>query len=146
MNAEYERRKEDFMWWFSAAKEYYKDAAFNKFRKSNYNSQYLLQHAVEFTLKAAIRTFADRHIITKNNVTLLRTCRRFIPDLYLLFPLDSTKDRRLFYFLKPSFELQRGSPELIAGTDDLVILFDRVKALQNIVESVCLERIEKFKP
>ncbi len=64
------------------------------------------------------------------------------PRLASAWPRGTRVDRRRFELLKRAYVEARYSPSYEISTDDLNALADSVKLLRDVVESLCVERLE----
>ncbi|WP_448662850.1 hypothetical protein ACG3SL_19785 [Sphingomonas sp. CJ20] len=67
------------------------------------------------------------------------------PRLIDAWPRTSRVDRRRFELLKRAYVEARYSPSYEIGVDDLDALAGSVKRLRDIVENVCLERLDELR-
>jgi len=112
---------------------YRKHAAFN------------LHQAAE-TAYACVLLVLTLYFPRSHNIKFLRSlAEQQDARLIEAWPRDSRVDRRRFELLKRAYVDARYSPNYEIGTDDLEVLAASVRRLREIVEVVCLERLEALR-
>lgn len=89
-----------------------------------------------FTLKKS-----KQHNLSK----LLDSNRKYVEDLFLVFPRNTKEEKRLFTLLRLAYVEGRYNPKFVVTPEDIEILTSKVELFRDITEKVCKAQIEKFR-
>jgi predicted nucleotidyltransferase/HEPN domain-containing protein len=114
----------------AAGKGYLKPAAFDLHQTTEY-----LYHCV-----LLVGTFYTPHV---HNLGFLRTQAERVDDrLVTAWPTENRRERGMFEKLKDAYVKARYSKHYRISEDELAWLAARIEQLGNVVQAICLERIE----
>jgi len=117
---------------FDVAQGYSKDAAFDLHQTTE-----RLYHTV-----LLVCTFYTPHV---HNLGFLRTqAERLDRRLAFVWPKDTRKERAMFEKLKDAYVKARYSKHYRISTDELAWLSERVEELGQVVQAICMERIDEL--
>jgi predicted nucleotidyltransferase/HEPN domain-containing protein len=134
--------KEYFDRWHESADEFSTLARFAEQEGLANNTAFLLHQAVEnnYICFLLVRTL---YFPRSHNIKFLRSLAEDKePRLVEAWPRETKQDRARFERLKRAYVEARYSASYAITEDDLAWLGERVAALRDLVEAVCLEQIE----
>jgi predicted nucleotidyltransferase/HEPN domain-containing protein len=134
--------KEYFEHWLPSAAEFYDNFTFNLSRERLSNAAFQLHQTAErlYICFLLVRTL---YFPRSHNIKFLRSLAEDKePRLVEAWPRETKQDRARFERLKRAYVEARYSASYAITEDDLAWLGERVAALRDLVETVCLERIE----
>jgi predicted nucleotidyltransferase/HEPN domain-containing protein len=134
--------KEYWTKWFPSAEAFDASAEFLVERGNLAEAAFNLHQATErlYHCVLLVCTFYTPHV---HNLAFLRTqAERVDRRLIYVWPTDSRKDRALFEKLKEAYVKARYSKHYLISKDELAWLGERVEELGQMVQVICLERIE----
>ena len=130
--------------WFISAKEFVEVAAFCLERRQLKIGAFNLHQATERTYNAIILVETGYKPKTHNLDKLKRYAKRFSEELENIFPYNTPQEKHLFDLLKRGYIDARYKDHYEITADELRVLIERVKRLQVITESICLDKIASF--
>ena len=143
---EQEKAQRYFDIWFPQANEFLIDAGNAKDRNSNKNSAFYSHQATESLYYATLLVFTGYKPKTHNIGKLRKMAKILSEELYLLFPIETSKsENHLFDLLKRGYIDARYKPDYTISTEELESLHDRIKMMQGIVEKLCMEKITSIR-
>jgi HEPN domain-containing protein/predicted nucleotidyltransferase len=135
----------DFDIYFDDGKNFLTYSVFSKETvHSLKNSVFLLHQSAERFYSTIILVCTGYKPKTHNLGKLLRMSREFSPDLSTVFPNSNRTEIHLFTLLKKAYIDARYNDKYFITEDELAILIERVKKLQDITERVCKSKIESI--
>ncbi len=97
----------------------------------------MLHQAAEQALITLLKITTGLHLNTHSLDRFIR-CGSMVSDkLALLFPRNSEKNERLFQLIQKAYIDTRYKDDYSISVDNLLILTERVRALENIVKETC---------
>lgn len=149
------RRKLNFDEIKEQAQEYFEEkfqSAQNKFKLAKYaaneklykDSIFLLHQACENYFYAIRLSFTLRNNKQHNLSKLSGSVKKYSDDLKMVFPQDTSEEKRLFTLLKAAYVDARYNPHFLVTKEDIDALIPKVEFLRVIVERICTERIEEY--
>lgn len=150
------RRKLNFEEIKEQAQEYFdeKMANANEFvnlARDSYNrgnfkmSSFNLHQACENYYYAIRLSFTLRNNKQHNLSKLSASVKKYSEDLKMVFPQDTSEEKRLFTLLKAAYVDARYNPHFVVTKEDIDALIPKVELLRDITESICTERIKRYK-
>ena len=143
-NEKREIAQKDFDKWFKSAFEFVAAAEFLAQRKQFNIAVFQLHQAAERTYNALLLVFTGYKPKTHNLDKLMRLTKRFFKDITLTFPRNSPNEEHLFNLLLKGYIDARYKDDYTITEAELNELITRVKALQNITDKVCQNKIASF--
>jgi predicted nucleotidyltransferase/HEPN domain-containing protein len=136
--------KEYYEEWFPAAAGMLETARFSQTEGRLKDAAFLMHQATErlYHCVLLVCTFYTPHV---HNLGFLRTqAERLDRRLTFIWPKDSRKERAMFEKLKDAYVKARYSKHYRISADELAWLSERVEELGQVVQAICLERIESL--
>ena len=136
--------REYFEEWLPSARRFERASAFLSSEGGHKEAAFNLHQAAEryYHCVLLVCTFYTPHV---HNLGFLRTqAERIDMRLVEVWPRATRADRALFEKLKEAYVKARYSRYYRITEEELAWLAERVTALGNVVEVVCMERIEKL--
>lgn len=133
--------KDDFNHWFTNAAKFLKGVELYANDDDLNMAAFMLHQAAERTYSAAILVFMGYRPRTHNLGRLMRLCRDFSFELANVFPSNNNEESHLFTILKKAYIDARYKKNYLITREEVSILTDRVKQLQDITERICKEKI-----
>jgi len=122
------------------------EAAEECLEKEYYNNAiFMLHQAVEQACIAMIRVFMAYRSDMHNLSRLLNLCGCFSGEPAALFPRKTPEDQRLFQLLLKSYSDARYKDEYKVTRQDAEILCTLVRALIELTEELCIDRINDLR-
>lgn len=116
-----------------------------RIREQNKMAAFMLHQAAEQALITLLKIITGLHLNTHSIDRLIR-CGSMISDkLTLLFPRNNEKNERLFQLLQKAYIDTRYKDDYSISVDNLLLLTERVRALENIVKETCTNLKEDAK-
>ena len=116
-----------------------------RIREQNKMAAFMLHQAAEQALITLLKITMGLHLNTHSLDRLIR-CGSMISDkLVLLFPRNNEKNERLFQLIQKAYIDTRYKDDYSISVDNLLILTERVRALENIVKETCSSLKEEGK-
>src|ERR1044071_9839637 len=134
----------DFDKWYTSGVDFLEGSLFYIQRKKYKIAAFMLHQAAERTYNAIILVFTGYKPRTHNLDKLKRYSKRFSVVLEGIFPCNSQEETHLFDLLKRGYIDARYKDDYVITEEELEILIDRVKLLQQIAEKLCKEKIASF--
>jgi predicted nucleotidyltransferase/HEPN domain-containing protein len=128
--------------WMAGGAQFLETAQFAISRHWNKKAAFLLHQATEslYHCVLLVVTFYTPHV---HNLGFLRTqAERLDRRLTHVWPTESRRDRAIFEKLKDAYVKARYSRHYRISDEDLAWLADHVGELGDIVQTICMERIE----
>ncbi len=140
----YELAKEDFKHWFTDAVGFHRTAT-SCIEKHDYNiAAFLLHQAAERSYNAILLVFTRYKPKTHNLEILRRLTHALDQRPFKIFPLSNPEEERLFKLLCDAYIDARYKKNYNITEQELLWLAERVKALQALTESLCMEKMQSF--
>lgn len=137
INAENKEDKESILnQGINKVTEFLAGADLFRIRKQNRMAAFMLHQAAEQGLHTLFTITTGLHIHTHNLDKLIRYCSMVSYRLPELFQCNNEKNERLFGLLQKAYIDSRYKEDYTIGTDDLIILTEKVKTLMDIVKNV----------
>jgi predicted nucleotidyltransferase/HEPN domain-containing protein len=136
--------KEYYEEWFPAAMRRYDFVKFGLEQDHRKETAFELHQTVEslYHCVLLVCTFYTPHV---HNLGFLRTqAERLDRRLAFVWPKDSRKDRAMFEKLKDAYVKARYSKHYRISADELAWLSERVEELGQMVQVICMERIDSL--
>jgi HEPN domain-containing protein len=105
------------------------------------DSAFLLHQSAERLYDTMILVFTGCKPKTHNLSKLVKMSRDFSPELATVFPNNSKTEIHLFTLLKKAYVDARYNDKYVITEDELNVLTERVKKLQEIAERICKSKI-----
>ncbi|MDF3054706.1 MAG: hypothetical protein K0Q74_613 [Gammaproteobacteria bacterium] len=140
----YRLAQEDFEHWFGHAIEFWIDFE-NAFQRGSYkNAAFMLHQATEHLYNAILLVYVHYKPKT-HDLEALRNLTHALDDrLIKVFPLATPEEISLFKLLRDAYVDARYKKNYVVTEQELLWLSVRVKALQQLTEKICLEKIQAF--
>src|ERR1044071_8675890 len=122
----------DFDKWYTSGVDFLENAEFALQKKKYKLAAFLLHQAAERTYNAIILVFSGYKPRTHNLDKLKRYSKRFSVELEGVFPCNSIEEEHLFDLLKKGYIDARYKDDYVITEEELQILIDRVKLLQQL--------------
>jgi len=132
----------NFRQWSDQAKAFSKCAKFSLVHKYDRTCAFLLHQAVEQMYQAIILTHAGYKPITRNLGKLKRSIAHWAIKAALVFPDETSQDRKLFNILVAAYKEARYDTEFHILKKDLEELAGRVDRLIDLGEAACLKYLD----
>jgi predicted nucleotidyltransferase/HEPN domain-containing protein len=136
--------KEYYEEWYPAANSFYRSFQHSVADGFPKNAAFQLHQAAEqlYHTVLLVCTFYTPHV---HNLGFLRTqAERLDRRLAFVWPKDSRKDRAMFEKLKDAYVKARYSKHYRISADELAWLSERVEELGQMVQVICMERIDSL--
>jgi len=128
--------------WLPSADTFFQNASDNVARGRPIEAAFLLHQATE-RLYICFLLVQTLYFPRSHNIKFLRSLAEDKePRLVAAWPRETKHDRARFERLKRAYVEARYSASYAITGDDLIWLGERVAALRDLIETVCLERIE----
>ena len=136
--------QEDFHYWFEKAENLLEIFEF-AFKNEKYNEAAFMLHQTTERLYTAILLVFTRYKPKSHDLLILRKFANTIhTEFAMVFPLETTENKRLFKLLRNAYVDARYKPGYIIMEKELSKLADQVNDLKNLCEKLCHEKIESF--
>jgi HEPN domain-containing protein len=110
-----------------------------RIREQNKMAAFMLHQAAEQALITFLQITTGLHLNTHSLDRLIR-CGSMVSDkLALLFPRNNEKNERLFQLIQKAYIDTRYRDDYTISIDNLLILTERVRALEIIVKDTCVK-------
>ena len=141
----YQLAVEDFEFWFGSANEFYIDAQYAFNRASNNNAAFLLHQTAERLYHALMLVYTHYKPRTHDLEKLKTQSHQLDKRLFLMLPLITPDDCRLFDLLRRAYTDARYNKTYHITRDDLIALQARVEALRDMTQTLCADKIAELK-
>ncbi len=119
------------------AQEFLAGADLYRIREQNKMAAFMLHQAAEQALITLLKITIGLHLNTHSLDRLIR-CGSMVSDkLALIFSRNNEKNERLFQLIQKAYLDTRYKDDYNISVNDLLILTERVRALENIVKETC---------
>jgi HEPN domain-containing protein len=135
----------DFQKWFTSANEFLIDARNAYDRNSFKNSIFHLHQATERTYNAIMLVYTGYKPKTHNLDKLRSFTKEFSKELLNIFPKNNKEEEYLFDLLQKGYIDARYKDDYSINKEELSILFERYKHMQEITERLCIKKIALLK-
>jgi HEPN domain-containing protein len=128
--------------WFKRSLEFYIDTE-NALNRGNFSkAAFELHQATESIYYTTLLVFTGYKPKTHNLFKLRKHAKHLSEELYLIFPIEASKTEiNLFDLLKRGYIDARYKEDYRITKEELTKLMERVKLMQEIAESICLQKI-----
>ncbi|MBX2896811.1 MAG: HEPN domain-containing protein [Cyclobacteriaceae bacterium] len=131
--------------WFPQAAEFIHGTENFLQRESFELGAFMLHQATESLYYSTLLVFTDYKPKTHNLGKLRKQSKLISEELYHVFPAESSKkENHLFDLLKRGYVDARYRDDYVITKEELILLIDRVKEMQIIVERLCKEKIKSI--
>jgi HEPN domain-containing protein len=113
-----------------------------RIRKQNNMAAFMLQQSAEHALLTILKLSTGLHIVTHNIDKLVRYCSMIDYEVQQLFPRNNEKNERLFKLLNKAYHETRYQNDYSINVDELLILTECIRALQEIMKKVVSRKSE----
>ena len=113
----------------------------SKKKKALNDAVFLLHQSAERFYNTIMLVFTGYKPKTHNLAKLGKMSRDFSPELATVFPNNSKTEIHLFTLLKKAYVDARYNDSYVITEEELNILIERVKKLQEITEKICKSKI-----
>lgn len=128
--------------WFPQGREFLIDGKNAYDRGSFRNSVFYLHQASEAFYSTALLVFTGYKPKTHNLQKLRNYSKHISSELFLIFAQSDGNEYRLFELLKRGYIDARYKPDFSITEDELRSLIYRVSRLKEVVESLCISKID----
>lgn len=136
--------KEDYDFWISSAKDFFKMYRF-AISEKNYNIAAFNLHQVTERFYSAVLLVFTRYKPSTHDLTKLsQRVASIEPRFLTAFPQGSEEEKSLFELLRKSYVSARYKKSFVITESELMYLAERVEYLQDLTETLCMEKIESF--
>ncbi len=118
--------------------EFMAGADFYRIRKQNKMTAFMLHQAAEHALHAILKKATGFHVNTHNIDKLIRYCSMVNYKIDTIFPREGETNKRLLSLLQKSYIDTRYKEDFTIGTNDLLILTEKIKIIKQMMED-CTE-------
>lgn len=108
-------------------------------------ASFQLHQATEYLLKTILLVNTLYRDKEHDLEFLLKKCKPFTLELAKVFPRDTPEEERLFKLLQRAYVEARYNDDFIVTKKDIDALLPKVERLRDIVEKVCMARIDYYK-
>lgn len=105
-----------------------------RIREQNKMAAFMLHQAAEQALITLLKIMTGLHLNTHSIDRLVRCCSLISDKLTVILPRNNDKDERLFQLIQKAYIDTRYREDYCISIDNLLILTDRVRALEKFVE------------
>ncbi|MCK9404750.1 MAG: HEPN domain-containing protein [Chitinophagaceae bacterium] len=131
--------------WFSGGVAFLNSVAFNFQQKQFKVAAFELHQTTESFYYTVLLVFTGYKPKTHNLYKLRKQAKHVSEDLFLLFPIETSKEEKnLFDLLKRGYIDARYKADYVITQEELTRLIERVQQMQTIVERICKEKITAF--
>ena len=131
--------------WFKRSVEFLIDSRNAFQRKSFRNSVFYLHQVTESLYYATLLVFTGYKPKTHNLFKLRKHAKHLSEELFLLFPVETSKtENNLFDLLKRGYIDARYKEDYTITEEELSILIERISRMQLLVSSICNNKILLF--
>lgn len=131
--------------WFNRGGAFMKDVDAHLLANELNEGVFLLHQIAESFYYTALLVFTGYKPKTHNLSKLRKQAKQLSEELYLIFPAESNRyEKHLFDLLKRGYVDARYRDDYSITKEELSTLFDRIKEMQGIVKTICLERIQSI--
>lgn len=123
--------------------EFLAGADLYRIREQNKMAAFMLHQATEQALITLLKIMTGLHLNTHSIDRLIRSCSLISDSLTCIFPRKSDKDERLFQLIQKAYIDTRYKEDYCISIENLLILTDRVRALEKYVKEVCGNRLKE---
>lgn len=133
--------------WFTQASEFIFGSNIYLERNSLKTGVFVLHQAAESFYYTLLLVFTGYKPKTHNLLKLRKHAKHLSEELFLLFPVETSKEEKnLFDLLKRGYIDARYKEDYIITKEELKMLIGRIQQMQKIVEKICSEKIETLNP
>ncbi|MEP7219456.1 MAG: HEPN domain-containing protein [Bacteroidota bacterium] len=137
--------EEDFEYWFKSANSFLLNSRAAIDRDDYTNAAFELHQATERLYSAVLLVFTNYKPKLHDIEKLGQLAGGQAPELVPIFPMGTEEERRLFDLLRRAYIEARYDKKYSIERSELEWLAERVIALNEIVEAVCLRRIGEYR-
>lgn len=117
--------------------EFIAGADLYRIREQNKMAAFMLHQAAEQALITVLKVTTGLHLNTHSIDRLIRCCT-LISDMFsAIFPRNNGREERLFQLIQKAYIGARYKEDYSVGSEHLLILTERVRALEKLVKEVC---------
>lgn len=128
--------------WFPPGIEFISISEFTAKKGNLKIAAFQLHQAAETFYYAILLVFTSYKPKTHNLAKLRKQAKELSEDLFLVFPAETNKkENHLFDLLKRGYVDARYRDDYLIKQEELEVLIERVKEMQEIVERICREQI-----
>jgi len=137
--------------WFASADRFlkYSELSLEEAKKSNEplnEIAFMLHQVAERLYYTMLLVFTGYKPKTHNLQKLRRKSKHLSEDLFLLFAVEKdNEEKHLFEQLKRGYLDARYKSNYSITSNEIDILFDRIRKMKELVKDACLNEIEKYK-
>ncbi len=143
-NERYQLAAEDFEYWFSKAKKFFKGFGFYLNNKDYNEAAFLLHQATEQLYTTLLLVFTRYRPKTHDLDTLRRLTNIVDQRLIKIFPQNHVEKRKRFTKLCEAYVGARYKKTYTISEEDIAWLSQSVKELQQLTEILCQEKVQSF--
>lgn len=114
-----------------------------RIREQNKMAAFMLHQAAEQALITLLKIMTGLHLNTHSIDRLFRCCSLISDKISCIFPRNNHKNERLFQLIQKAYIDTRYKEDYCISIDNLLILTDRVRALEIFVKEVCSNRLKE---
>lgn len=131
--------------WIPAATEFLKGVEYFLSQDALKVGVFNLHQATESFYYATLLVFTGYKPKTHNLYKLRKQAKEISEELFLLFPIETDKDEKnLFDLLKRGYIDARYKVDYSITKEELTMLIDKIKQMQDLVKKICEKRIGTF--
>ena len=131
--------------WFKRGSGFLNTVDFN-LKEGEYKiGAFILHQATESFYYTILLVFTGYKPKTHNLFKLRKQAKHLSEELFLLFPVETSKEEKnLFDLLKRGYIDARYKEDYVITKEELTTLIERIQQMKTIVEKICKERIDAF--
>lgn len=114
-----------------------------RIREQNKMAAFMLHQATEQALITLLKIMTGLHLNTHSIDRLVRCCSLISNKIGCIFLRNNDKDERFFQLIQKAYIDTRYKEDYCISIDNLLLLTDRVRALEKFVKEVCNSRFKK---
>lgn len=131
--------------WFPSGSEFLDTVSFSLQRDKYKMAAFLLHQATECFYYTILLVFTGYKPKTHNLKKLRKQAKHLSEELFLLFPVETSKqERHLFDLLKRGYIDARYRTDYFIDKEELFELIEHVKNMKVIVEKICNSKMKSF--
>jgi HEPN domain-containing protein len=104
---------------------------------------FMLHQAAEQALIVLLKIMTGLHLNTHSIDRLIRCCALISDKFSGIFPRNNEKNERLFQLIQKAYIDTRYKEDYCICIDNLLILTERVRALEKLVKDVCSSSLKE---
>ncbi len=129
---------------FNRANGFLKGVGFYYSEKDYQLASFNLHQACENYYYALRLVYTQQNNKQHNLSKLLKSVKKYSPELMQIFPQDTVEEKRLFNLIKAAYVHGRYDPDFVVTKEDIDALVLKVESLRDLTKRICEAKIREY--